>query len=49
MHEIIPLGSDKGRDTGFRNAAEEAEGQVEIELERSQEQEQELNELILGL
>jgi hypothetical protein len=51
MHEIIPLGSDKGRDTGFRNAAEEVEGQAEAELERSreQEQQQEMNELFLGL
>jgi hypothetical protein len=51
MHEILSMGSDKNRDTGFRDAAEEAEGQAEAELERSQEQEQqqEMNELELGL
>jgi Relaxase/Mobilisation nuclease domain len=51
MHEVLSIGSDKNRDTGFRNAAEEVEGQAEAELERSreQEQQQEMNELFLGL
>ncbi len=48
-HEILSMGSDKSRDTGFRKAAEEFQEKVEIELERSQEQEQEINELELGL
>jgi hypothetical protein len=51
MHEVLSMGSDKNRDTGFRNAAEEVEGQAEAELERSreQEQQQEMNELELCL
>jgi hypothetical protein len=49
MHEILSMGSDKNRDTGFRNAAEELKEKVEIELERSQEQEQEMNGLDLCL